>query len=101
MVFAAGERHLLQAGTEETRGIRRRGALEVSNDVMRQQRQPLNPLWVSVELDERAEADEGEEVWKDLSSGSTKVQRMLKEQAHGEGYRKAEDSGVSVQNPSA
>lgn len=74
LVLAGTERYLSQVGIEETRMIRRREVPEVSNDAMRRQRLPPNPLYVSVELDERAEADEGEQAWRDLPSGSIEVQ---------------------------
>ena len=62
----------------ERRLIRRPKVLRASNDAMRGS---PNRLRVSVELDEGVEVDE---VWKDLSTGSTKVQQTLKGQVPGE-----------------
>lgn len=75
--LVAAECRLMQVGTGE-RAIRRPKVLRASNDAMR--RSP-NRLRVSVELDEGVEVDE---VWKDLSTGSTKVQQTLEDQVPGE-----------------
>ena len=75
--LVAAECRLMQVGTGE-RAIRRPKVPRASNDAMR--RSP-NRLRVSVELDEGVEVDE---VWKDLSTGSTKVQQTLKDQVPGE-----------------